>query len=82
VSNSTPTATSPPRPVAIGRHAAEQGHSRAAAGDRRAQHRHEVGIGFKPHKYLKVGDRVRVEIDKLGAIENEVIAEPDSTTLI
>lgn len=41
-----------------------------------------VGIGFKPHKYLKVGDRVRVEIDKLGAIENEVIAEPDSTTLI
>lgn len=41
-----------------------------------------VGIGFKPHKYLKVGDKVRVEIDKLGAIENEVIAEPGSTTLI
>ncbi|MGR8919399.1 MAG: fumarylacetoacetate hydrolase family protein [Gammaproteobacteria bacterium] len=41
-----------------------------------------VGIGFKPHKYLKVGDRVRVEIERLGAIENEVIAEPASTTLI
>ncbi|MEM7467660.1 MAG: fumarylacetoacetate hydrolase family protein [Pseudomonadota bacterium] len=41
-----------------------------------------VGIGFKPHKYLNVGDKVRVEIEKLGAIENEVIAEPDSTTVI
>lgn len=41
-----------------------------------------VGIGFKPHKYLHVGDKVRVEIEKLGAIENEVIAEPDSTALI
>ena len=41
-----------------------------------------VGIGFKPHKYLHVGDVVRVEIEKLGAIENTVIAEPDSTTLI
>ena len=41
-----------------------------------------VGIGFKPHKYLHVGDRVRVEIDRLGSIENEVIAEPDTTTMI
>lgn len=41
-----------------------------------------VGIGFKPHKYLKVGDRVKVEIEKLGSIENEVVAEPASTTLI
>ena len=41
-----------------------------------------VGIGFKPHKYLHVGDVVRVEIEKLGAIENKVIAEPDSTTKI
>ena len=41
-----------------------------------------VGIGFKPHKYLHVGDKVRIEIEKLGAIENEVIAEPDSTTII
>lgn len=41
-----------------------------------------VGIGFKPHKYLHVGDRVRIEIEKVGAIENEVIAEPVDTDLI
>ncbi len=41
-----------------------------------------VGIGFKPHKYLKVGDRVKIEIEKLGYIENEVIAEPDDTVLL
>ena len=41
-----------------------------------------VGIGFKPHKYLHVGDTVRVEIEKLGHIENEVIAEPASTAMI
>lgn len=41
-----------------------------------------VGIGFKPHKYLAVGDRVRVEIENVGAIENEVIAEPANTDLI
>ncbi len=32
-----------------------------------------VGIGFKPPKYLVPGDRVRVEIDGIGAIENPVI---------
>ncbi len=32
-----------------------------------------VGIGFKPPKYLKSGDRVRVEIDGIGAIENPVV---------
>jgi len=41
-----------------------------------------VGIGFKPHRYLKIGDKIRIEIDRLGHIENEVIAEPASTTLI
>jgi 2-keto-4-pentenoate hydratase/2-oxohepta-3-ene-1,7-dioic acid hydratase in catechol pathway len=41
-----------------------------------------VGVGYKPHKYLKVGDRVRVEIEKLGWIENEVVPEPADTTLI
>ena len=29
-----------------------------------------VGMGFKPPKWLGAGDRVRVEIDGLGAIEN------------
>lgn len=32
-----------------------------------------VGIGFKPPKYLVSGDRVRVEIDGIGAIENPVV---------
>ena len=31
-----------------------------------------VGIGFKPQKYLKAGDVVRVEIDGIGALENPV----------
>ena len=41
-----------------------------------------VGIGFDPKKYLRKGDVVRVEVEKLGYIENTVIDEPDSTTLI
>lgn len=41
-----------------------------------------VGIGFKPHKYLKAGDKVRVEIAGIGFIENEVIPEPPTTDLI
>ena len=35
-----------------------------------------VGIGFDPKRFLKVGDVVRVEIDGLGHIENQVVAEP------
>ncbi|MGR9092663.1 MAG: fumarylacetoacetate hydrolase family protein [Gammaproteobacteria bacterium] len=35
-----------------------------------------VGIGFKPKKFLKVGDKVRIEIENIGYIENEVIPEP------
>ncbi len=31
-----------------------------------------VGIGFKPPKYLKAGDVVRVEIDGIGRLENPV----------
>ena len=31
-----------------------------------------VGIGFKPPKYLKSGDLVRVEIDGIGSLENPV----------
>jgi 2-keto-4-pentenoate hydratase/2-oxohepta-3-ene-1,7-dioic acid hydratase in catechol pathway len=37
-----------------------------------------AGFGFTPQRFLKVGDVVRVEIDKLGHIENTVIAEPDA----
>jgi 2-keto-4-pentenoate hydratase/2-oxohepta-3-ene-1,7-dioic acid hydratase in catechol pathway len=35
-----------------------------------------VGIAMKPPKLLQVGDRVRVEIEGLGALENEIVAEP------
>ena len=35
-----------------------------------------VGIAMKPRGTLNVGDKVRVEIEGLGAIENEIIAEP------
>nr|WP_284694620.1 fumarylacetoacetate hydrolase family protein [Geomonas sp. Red32] len=31
-----------------------------------------VGIGFDPPRYLKPGDRVRIEIDGLGVLENPV----------
>jgi 2-keto-4-pentenoate hydratase/2-oxohepta-3-ene-1,7-dioic acid hydratase in catechol pathway len=31
-----------------------------------------VGIGFKPPRYLKPGDLVRVEIDGIGALQNPV----------
>lgn len=34
-----------------------------------------VGLAFKPPRLLAVGDVVRCEIDKLGAIENKVVAE-------
>ncbi|WP_243702900.1 fumarylacetoacetate hydrolase family protein [Pseudomonas aeruginosa] len=34
-----------------------------------------IGGGFKPPRWLSEGDRVRVEIDQLGAIENVVRAE-------
>jgi ureidoglycolate lyase len=34
-----------------------------------------VGLAFKPPRLLAVGDVVRWEIDKLGAIENKVVAE-------
>lgn len=33
-----------------------------------------VGIGFDPPKYLQPGDTVRVEIDGIGALENQVEA--------
>ena len=40
-----------------------------------------VGAGHTPPKWLKVGDRVRVEIDCLGFIENEIVREPGETVI-
>ncbi len=37
-----------------------------------------VGISMKPPKWLCAGDVVRIEIEGLGAIENTVIAEPET----
>jgi len=41
-----------------------------------------VGMGFKPPKYLKAGDVVRIEIDGIGAIKNPVIDEPSDNVRI
>lgn len=38
-----------------------------------------VGAGHTPPKWLKAGDRVRVEIEKVGTLENPVIDEPETT---
>jgi 2-keto-4-pentenoate hydratase/2-oxohepta-3-ene-1,7-dioic acid hydratase in catechol pathway len=35
-----------------------------------------VGIGMKPPRWLRAGDRMKVEIDGIGAIENIVQVEP------
>ena len=35
-----------------------------------------VGAGFDPPKWLKAGDTVRIEIDRLGHVENKVVDEP------
>lgn len=40
-----------------------------------------VGGAMQPPRFLQVGDVVRVEIAKLGAIENRVVAEPDGSVL-
>lgn len=41
-----------------------------------------VGVAKQPPQFLKVGDKVRIEIDKIGAIEHEVIMEPSDTTIM
>jgi len=38
-----------------------------------------VGAGKKPPQFLKAGDIVKIEIDRIGHIENTVIDEPAST---
>lgn len=40
-----------------------------------------VGTGHTPPKWLKAGDRVRVEIEKVGRLENPVINEPRTARL-
>lgn len=40
-----------------------------------------VGAGQTPPKWLKAGDRVRVEIENIGVLENPVIDEPETARL-
>jgi 2-keto-4-pentenoate hydratase/2-oxohepta-3-ene-1,7-dioic acid hydratase in catechol pathway len=40
-----------------------------------------VGAGFDPPKWLKAGDRIRVEIQGLGSIENEIVRESGELVL-
>jgi 2-keto-4-pentenoate hydratase/2-oxohepta-3-ene-1,7-dioic acid hydratase in catechol pathway len=40
-----------------------------------------VGVASKPPRFLQVGDVVRIEIEGLGALENQVITEPDTALL-
>jgi len=39
-----------------------------------------VGVKMTPRGYLKPGDRVRIEIEKIGVLENPVIEEPEYRT--
>jgi len=34
-----------------------------------------VGLGFRPPKYLKVGDVMHLEIDRIGVLENPIVKE-------
>lgn len=40
-----------------------------------------VGAAMNPRSFLKVGDVVKIEIERIGSIENEVIPEPEAATL-
>ena len=35
-----------------------------------------VGMGFDPPRWLRTGDAVRIEIERVGVLENPVVAEP------
>jgi 2-keto-4-pentenoate hydratase/2-oxohepta-3-ene-1,7-dioic acid hydratase in catechol pathway len=37
-----------------------------------------VGVKMKPRGYMKAGDVVRIEIEKIGVLENPIIEEPDT----
>jgi 2-keto-4-pentenoate hydratase/2-oxohepta-3-ene-1,7-dioic acid hydratase in catechol pathway len=41
-----------------------------------------VGIAMKPPRLLVAGDVVRIEIERIGQIENPVISEPDDTVCL
>lgn len=40
-----------------------------------------VGAAMDPPQFLKIGDRVRVEIDRVGHMEHEIVAEPGGAVI-
>ena len=40
-----------------------------------------VGAAFDPPKFVKLGDRVRIEIDGIGSIEHEIVEDPGLTVI-
>lgn len=40
-----------------------------------------VGMAMNPPQYLRAGDKVRIEIEKIGYIENSVVKEPQGTLI-
>ena len=41
-----------------------------------------VGVKMKPRGYMKAGDTVTIEIEKIGSLSNPVIEEPETTRFI
>ncbi len=41
-----------------------------------------VGVKMKPRGYMKPGDEVRIEIEKIGVLKNPIIQEPESSSFI
>lgn len=41
-----------------------------------------VGVKMKPRGYMKPGDEIRIEIEKIGVLKNPIIEEPDSSSFI
>ncbi len=41
-----------------------------------------VGVAKTPPLFMKAGDRVRIEIEKIGAIEQQIIPEPENTACL
>ena len=41
-----------------------------------------VGVMMKPRGYMKPGDEVQIEIEKIGVLKNPIIEEPDSSSFI
>ena len=41
-----------------------------------------VGVKMKPRGYMKPGDEVKIEIEKIGFLKNPIIGEPESSSFI